>query len=301
MATDIAFVVGCMAILGPRVPNSFRVMVLSLAIADDIGAILVIAIGYTESLNLGALLTAFGGLALVYFMSRVGVRSLLVYVLVGAGVWLAFHESGVHATIAGVLLGLLTPTGARLSENQFQAAVGRVADILRGEGWEATPNRAGKARQVQKLTREAVSPVEYLETTLHPWVSFVIMPVFALANCGREIPACRRGQSGRGRRRRRPGPSANRWASSGVSWLAVQSGMARLPSGVGWPAMLGGGLLAGIGFTMALFIAGLALNGDALDNAKIGILTASFIAAIAGMLTLMLTLKPGQAERGNIE
>jgi len=292
MATDIAFVVGCMAILGSRVPLGLRVMILSLAIADDIGAILVIAIGYTESLNTTALILGFVGLVLVFFLSRLGVRSLLMYTLVGALVWLAFHESGVHATIAGVLLGLLTPTRAYLEQSIFGQILDRGAEIFHGGAWDEMSHRAIKVARFRELARETVSPVEYLEGVLHPWVSFFIMPLFALANAGVAFELSDFAD-----------PVAQAVAAGLVvgkplgivvfSFVAIRVGIAKLPTGVGWGALTGGGFLAGIGFTMALFIADLALQGEALDAAKVGVLGASAVAATVGMLLLVWRLPKG--------
>ncbi len=289
MATDIAFVVGCMAILGPRVPNGLRVMVLSLAIADDIGAILVIAIGYTESLNLTALALAFVGLGVVFLLSRIGVRSFLAYTVVGILVWFGFHESGVHATIAGVLLGLMTPTREYLSQGLFGQILGRASEVFHGGAWDAESQRAIKVVRFRQLARETISPVEYLEGVLHPWVGFLIMPLFALANAGVPVELADFAD-----------PVALAVAAGLVigkplgivvlSFIAVRLGIARLPERVNWAAVTGGGMLAGIGFTMALFIAGLALEGDALDSAKIGILGASAVAAAIGMTLLSWVL-----------
>ena len=298
MATDIAFVVGCMAILGSRVPNGLRVMLLSLAIADDIGAILVIAVGYTESLNMTALVLGFVGLGLVFFLSRLGVRSLLMYTLVGGLIWLAFHESGVHATIAGVLLGLLTPTRPYLEEGVFGQILDRAADIFHGGSWDEVSHRAIKVARFREAARETVSPVEYLEAVLHPWVGFLIMPVFALANAGVPFELSDFAD-----------PVAQAVAAGlligkplGIvlfSFVAIRVGLAKLPSGVGWGALSGGGILAGIGFTMALFIAGLALEGDLLDAAKVGVLGASALAATIGMLLLVWRLpRSGLADKG---
>jgi len=284
MATDIAFVVGCMALLGPRVPHGFRVLVLSLAIADDIGAILVIAVGYTDTIHLGFLLGGFVAIAAMLGLERLGVRSLGLYVLCGVLIWFEFHESGVHATIAGVILGLLTPARAYLSESLFAKMLRRVDQVLHGE-WSLLQHRAGQMRRFRRASREIVSPLEYLEHVLHPWVSFVIMPLFALANAGVPFSVSDFGE-----------PVAMAVAAGLVvgkpvgvvlfSWVAVRLGLAALPEGVGWGVLAGGGLLAGIGFTMALFIAGLALDGPTLDAAKVGILGASAVAAILGMLIL---------------
>jgi NhaA family Na+:H+ antiporter len=289
MATDIAFVVGCMAILGRRVPNGLRVMLLSLAIADDIGAILVIAMGYTESLDTSALLLGLGGIVLILVLARVGVRSLLVYTAAGVLVWLGFYESGVHATIAGVILGLLTPTREYVGAGPFGQALERVNALLQGESWADASDRAGRVVGFRRLARETISPVEYLERTLHPWVGFLILPLFALANAGVPITVSELAD-----------PVAQAVAAGLVigkpvgivafSFLAVRLGLARLPKGVGWGGIVGAGFLAGIGFTMALFIAGLALTGGLLDAAKVGVLGASTLAMLVGMSILYAVL-----------
>ena len=289
MATDIAFVVGCMAVLGPRVPKILRVMLLSLAIVDDIGAILVIAIGYTESLNLTALVLAFVGLGVVFTLGRLGVRSFGLYILLGTLVWLGFHESGVHATIAGVLLGLLTPARTYVPQNTISEMLRRADDTLHGGQWTHMSHRAEAVRNFKESVREIISPLEYLEGTLHPWTSFVIMPVFALANAGVPFSPSDFGD-----------PVAVAIMASLVigkplgillfSLLAVKLITKSLPDGLSWGALTGGGFLSGIGFTMALFIAGLALDGAPLNAAKVGVLGASALAAIVGMLVLLRTL-----------
>ena len=289
MATDIAFVVGCMAVLGSRVPHNLRILLLSLAIVDDIGAILVIAIGYTDDLSWNWLVVAVLGIGVVQVLARVGVRRFPVYVAAGVFVWFAFHESGVHATIAGVILGLMTPAKALLSEGIFVGFLQRAGQVFEGGGWESQTHRAEKVRRFQHLTREIVSPLEYLENTLHPWSGFVIMPIFALANAGVPLQIA----------------DLNDSIAIAVvlglvvgkpvgivafSWLAVKFGWARLPEGITWSVLLAAGFLAGIGFTMALFIAGLALQDDVLDTAKIGVLVGSAISAVLGVGLLIRTL-----------
>lgn len=285
MATDIAFVVGCLAVLGPRVPRSLRILLLSLAIADDIGAILVIAVGYTSELRLSDLTWGFAGIGLVIVLIRLGVRSHLVYVLVGAGVWLGFHESGVHATIAGVVLGLLTPARPQVGRRLLAKFTETLGDFLQGESWQDTGQRHRMMLSVRRAARESVSPLERAETVLHPWVSFVIMPLFAFANAG--VPIQLSGFT--------DPVAAAIMASLGTgkpigiflfSWLAVRFGLARLPVGVTWGVLSAGGVLAGIGFTMSLFIAGLALGEDMLEAAKIGILAGSAGCALSGMILL---------------
>ncbi len=189
MATDIAFVVGCMAVLGQRVPPALRIVLLSLAIADDIGAILVIALGYTESLHWTWLVVGLVGMGIVVLMQRLGVRSMAMYTLIGVLIWLGFHESGIHATIAGVALGLLTPAHPYLEHGIGGELLRRASDVIHGGDWEEELLRSKKVRQYRRVTRETISPLEYLLFVLHPWVALLIMPVFALANAGVPIQA----------------------------------------------------------------------------------------------------------------
>lgn len=284
MATDIAFVVGILALLGSRIPMGLRVMLLSLAIADDIGAILVIAIGYTDGLSLSWLAAGVGGMGLVMLLAYLGVRSIGVYMLVGGFVWLGFHESGVHATIAGVLLGLATPAHSWIGEGTLAELSEKTFAVLRGEGLEGGA-RHHALRQVETAARETISPLERLEAALHPWVAFLIMPLFAFANAGVVLDLADLAD-----------PVAVAVAAGlvvgkplgivGFSALAVALGIARLPEGVGWGALTGGAFLAGIGFTMALFIADLALYADDLDAAKVGILGASLVCGVLGTFVL---------------
>ena len=295
MATDIAFVVGCMAVLGPRIPHGLRVLLLSLAIADDIGAILVIAVGYTAHIDLMALGLGGAGLALVWGMRRMGVRSFGVYTLVGVLVWLAFHESGVHATIAGVILGLMTPAHPYVSQPAFGRMADRATAVLGSDDWDAASHRSAKVRKFTWAARETLSPLEYLEGLLHPGMGFAIMPIFALANAGVPFHAADLASPvalavGAGLVIGKPVGIVL------VSFLAVKLGLASLPKGVTWAVLAGGGCLAGIGFTMALFISGLALSGEHLDVAKVGILAASAVAAVLGMGALVVLLpKAGAA------
>jgi NhaA family Na+:H+ antiporter len=249
----------------------------------------VIAVGYTESLDMRWLLAGLLGLGFVRVLSRVGVRAIGVYIMAGAPVWFAFHESGVHATLVGVLLGLMTPTEAWLAHSRLGFSVERVGRYLTGETWEGAGHRRAVLRELETAARETLSPLERIENGLHPWSSFGIMPIFALANAGVALD---------------PAAFAEPIAVAVAVGLllgkplgivlfgavAIRVGLAQLPEGVGWGAMLGAGWLAGIGFTMALFIAGLALEGPLLDAAKLGVLAASLLAAAAGMLVLIATL-----------
>jgi NhaA family Na+:H+ antiporter len=285
MATDIAFVVGCLALMGPRIPRGLRVLLLSLAIADDLGAILVIAIGYTAQVHLLPLAGAAAGVALILLLSRLGVRSLIVFVPVGTAVWLGVHESGVHATIAGVVLGLITPARPLVGRRLLAGFLEATSAYMQGDDWQDSRRRHQLTVSLRRAARETVSPLERIETALHPWVSYAIMPLFAFANAGVALDA---------------GGFADPVAVAVIaglgigkpagiflfSRLAVAAGLARLPEGVGWRMLFGGGVLAGIGFTMALFIAGLALEGAALEAAKVGILAGSLASALCGMALL---------------
>jgi Na+:H+ antiporter, NhaA family len=282
MATDIAFVVGCLAILGTRVPHSLRILLLTLAIADDIGAIFVIAIGYSRELNLHALGLGMLGIALVKGLTQFGVRNVAIYIFVGTAVWLAFHASGVHATIAGVILGFLTPAHPWISEGHLADVTRRVGAFLEGDPWNDIHERREMLRTMERAARETLSPLERLETTLHPWVSFVIMPLFALANAGVSVQLAAV---------REPVAIAVMIGlvigkPVGIvllSWLAVWLRLAKLPGGMSWSIMAAGGVLAGIGFTMSLFLANLALQKELLAGAKIGILAGSAISATLGL------------------
>jgi NhaA family Na+:H+ antiporter len=249
MATDIAFAVAALGVFGARVPRGLVVFLLALAIVDDIGAVLVIALFYSSALALPWLAAALGGLVLCVLLGRSGVRRYAVYAAVGALVWYATLRSGVHATIAGVALGLLVP---------------------------ARPLAGG-----------AESPVDALLHRLHGWVAFGILPLFALCNAGVTLDAASLGD-----------PLARRVAAgvalgllvgkpigiAASSWVAVHLGLATLPSGVGWAQVAGAGLLAGIGFTVALFIAALAFDEPAfVAGAKIGTLGASAVATALGV------------------
>jgi NhaA family Na+:H+ antiporter len=296
MATDIAFVVGCLALLGKRVPNGLKVFILSLAIVDDILAVLVIAVFFSGALKLGFLACAAAGFGLTLILNRIGVRAVSIYVLVGAGIWLATLKSGVHPTVAGVLLGLLTPAGAWIGRASLLGILEGAGRHLKG----ASGSRDGEEAKavlddLRTAAREAVSPLERLETALHPWVGFVIMPLFALANAGIPIRLASLAET--------TAVAVALGLAAGKplgiflsSWAVVRLGWARLPERVSWPAVVGCGVLGGIGFTMALFIASLALEGDDLQAAKSGILAGSLVSAVIGFALLGKVLPHGSAE-----
>lgn len=286
MATDTAFVIGCLALLGSRIPQSLRVFMLSLAIADDIGAIVVVAIGYSSHIAWAALALAALGVAIVRAMAVLGFRGFPLYFLVGAFIWLAVDASGIHATITGVILGMMTPARRWVSDERLYAILGQVVAHPSG----ADRSGATKDRQTLQVAeiaaRETLSPVERLEIALHPWVGFVIMPLFAFANAGLPLSIGDLGSSVTvavfvGFALGKP---------IGVltfSWLAVVSQIAIRPPDLSWRLLARGGLLAGIGFTMSLFIANLAFSKSLIDSAKLGIFLASIFSAVAGLALLM--------------
>jgi len=285
MATDTAFVLGCLALLGSRIPQSLRMFMLSLAIVDDIGAILVVAIGYSSNISWTALALAALGLVILRGMALLGVRSMAIYFLAGGLIWITVDASGLHATVTGVILGLMTPTHRWVSDERLHAILDQVVAYPPGDHWGGATEDRKALRMAEAAARETLSPVERLEMRLHPWVGFVIMPLFAFANAGLPL-------------------SLDELANSvtvavfvgfalgkpiGVlvfSWLAVRTGIAVCPPDLHWRLLAAGSLLAGIGFTMALFIASLAFSPSLINAAKLGILSASVFSAVAGVVLL---------------
>lgn len=276
LATDIAFAVAVLAIVGKGLPSGLKVFLLSLAIADDIGAVVVIALFYSSSISFAWLGIAGGFIAIVMLMKRVDIWFVPAYVLVGFGFWLAMFESGVHATLAGVILGLMAP------------AVARRPDPTRVDVEATTPFAV--LREVLVDAKETVPVTDRLIHILHPWTAFVVLPLFALANGGVAI-------SGSGLADAAASPvtlgivfGLVAGKTIGIVFatrIAVSAGLGSLPDGVTWTAVTGVALLAGIGFTVSLFITGLAFDDPVTqDNAKIGVLTASVLAAGLGSFVL---------------
>jgi NhaA family Na+:H+ antiporter len=286
MSTDTAFVIGCLAVLGSRIPESLRLFLLSLAIFDDVGAILVVAVGYGGALNWLALGAAGAGLVAVAAIARLGVRSIPVYFAMGGVIWLAFDASGIHATLTGVILGLMTPARSWVSDRRLHAILDRVVAYPPGDHWSNDTAARDDLNKAGIATREALSPIERLEIALHPWVAFGILPLFALANAGVPMIAAKFD----------PTLTTAIFAAFvagkpvGVilfSFLAVKSRLVIRPSELSWGLLAAGGLLTGIGFTMALFIAELAFDSALLNSVKLGVMVASVISAAAGFLALI--------------
>ncbi len=256
-ATDIAFALGALALLGSRVPNALKIFLLTLAIVDDLGAIIIIALFYTTNLSILSLVIASVGIGILFVLNRRGVLSITPYIVVGVVIWVAVLKSGVHATLAGVLIALFIPLKVPSGEDQ--------------------------------------SPLEQLEHDLHPTVAFVILPLFAFMNTGVSLQGLSFSSIFA------PVPLGitlglflgNQIGVFGMSWFAVKSGLARLPSGVNWVNIYGVSLLCGIGFTMSLFISSLAFEQGGAEIAvddRLGILLGSVLSAIAGYTVLHFSL-----------
>jgi len=291
MATDIAFAVGILTLLGRRVPPALRVLLLALAVIDDLGAIVVIALFYSSGVALSGLAVAAAGMAGIYAMQRLGVRSRLAYVVPGIVAWAGIYAAGVHPTIAGVIVGFATPVRAWLGAEGFvgglQEEVGRLtagdpSDLGRHELEQSL-------RRVDVASREALSPSEGLIAALHPWVAFVIMPLFALANAGVSVSGLALDGAGW---RVATGTALGLLAGKplgvlAVIWVVTRLRLGALPSGIDQRHLVVLGMVAGVGFTMSLFIAQLAFHGGGalLSAAKLGVLAAS---GAAGVLALLL-------------
>jgi NhaA family Na+:H+ antiporter len=300
MATDIAFALGVLALLGDRIPLGLKVFLTALAIVDDIAAVVVIAVFYTAQVHWAALGLAVAILATLIVSNRLGIRQPAVYAALGVALWGAVFESGVHATLAGVLLALTIPATTRIDPRAFLnrsratlAAFERAgSDEETGASILTNGERQEALAELEDMVEGAGAPLHRMEHVLHPWVAFAIVPLFALANAGVRIEGDF-------------GTALGNQVTLGVilglvlgkqlgvtlaAWIAVRSGVTELPEGVGWRDIYGAGWLAGIGFTMSLFVADLAFadSGEAglLTAAKLGILVASIIAGLGGWLIL---------------
>jgi NhaA family Na+:H+ antiporter len=291
MATDIAFALGVVALLGNRVSTSLRIFLAALAIADDIGAVLVIAFFYTETIS--GVHLAVAGLFLVALiaLNRAGGRRPLGYAVLGIGLWVAFLHSGIHATVAGVLLAMTIPARRRIDGRAFLAQSEEIlGEFRRAEQADASAKKSAALHLLARDCQRAESPMLRFEHALAPWVSYVIMPVFALANAGVVL--------GHGIGKKLVDPISlgiicglalgKPIGVVGFSWLSNRTGLATLPAGTSWRQILGVGALAGIGFTMSLFIADLAFGSTPmLEIAKVGILTGSIASGVAGAIILL--------------
>jgi NhaA family Na+:H+ antiporter len=285
MATDIAFALAVLALLGPRVPAPLKLFLLTLAIVDDIGAIVVIAVAYTDHLDAAALAVAAGFVLAAVACVRARVWSPAVYVALGVGCWLATYHSGVHATLAGVAFGLLAPARPLAPGDVAREWAEELSD-------EPT---AAEMRSLTAVATETVSVAERVQHRLHPYTSFLVVPVFALANAGVRISGDE--FSAPGTVRVALGVVVGLVVGKAVgitaaTILAVRLRLASLPEGVTWAQMVGVAAVAGVGFTVSLFVGGLAFDRPALqDAAGIGILLASVTAAVVGAGVLLVALR----------
>ena len=297
MATDIAFALGVLALLGRRIPMELRVFMLGLAVVDDLGAIAVIAIAYTESIDLSQLGIAAALIVAMIVANRLGLRQPPVTAALAFFIWVAVLKSGVHATVAGVLIACLTPATPTYSREEFaeeaDALVAEYHTALVAGDRERCEAILGEIEEISQATE---APLERLERTIHPWTSYVILPVFALANAGIEF------SSG----------AVQQAASSSVTlgvfgglvvgklvgitlfpWVASRLGLVELPRAITWLHVAGVGLVGGIGFTVAIFVTGLAFDDNAIiGNAKMGILAASLVAGLVGYCLLRIAARP---------
>jgi Na+:H+ antiporter, NhaA family len=289
MATDIAFALGVLGLAGNRVPGGLRVFLLTLTVVDDVGSIIVIAVFFSKGISVAWLGVAAGAALTMLLLQRLAVRLVVPYVALAVVLWLAIVESGVHATIAGVILGLLTPAIAfhpqRETAETITAQLGELSssddEVSELTMWETS-----------RLAREAVSPLVRIEDQLHPWSAYLILPLFALANAGVELSLDGIGTA-------LAGPVGGGIALGLVVgaplggllliWMLVHIGRARLPKGLDWSALGAVAPLKGIGFTVAIFLSVLAFDDEVLrEQAKIAVLIASLLAAITGFGTLSL-------------
>lgn len=289
-ATDIAFAVGVLALLGRSIPRNVRVFLLALAIIDDVIAVLIIAFFYSGGLDISGLAIAAFGVLMVLGLQRIGVGSAYPYVLPGAVVWIGLLMSGAHPTLAGVVLGLMTPVRSVPMNEPPVDVVSRVAKELRTRFAGSKRDVEALARPLRQLrlaNREMLPPTVRVQAALHPWVAFGIMPIFALANAGVAVGGAdlAAGEA----TFVMVGVALALVAGKplgivGITWLMVRTGWCQLPPGVSWGGVCLVGLLAGIGFTMSIFIAMLAFaDQDLLVAAKLGVLLGSLVAALLGL------------------
>jgi NhaA family Na+:H+ antiporter len=297
MATDIAFALGALVLLGPRAPEPLRVFLAALAIVDDLGAVLVIALFYTSGLEWRGIAIGLVFLLGLVAANRAGVHRPLPWIILGVGLWYGLLLSGVHATLAGVLVAMTVPARTRIKRGALSAVVRRAADRLEMRPGDPVPamdpRRFATITYLRRALVEAKTPLERFEHAVNPWVTFAVMPMFAFFNAGIALDASALATLGT------PVPLGivlglvvgKQVGVFIASWLAVRSGLAALPESVTWRQLYGVAWLTGIGFTMSLFISGLAFADTSFETpAKLGILVASGVSAIGGVLILLRSL-----------
>jgi Na+:H+ antiporter, NhaA family len=309
MATDIAFALGVLFLLGDKVPTSLKLFLTALAIADDIGAVLVIAFFYTSDLSYVSLMIGSVFLLILILSNILGVRNTLYYSILGiGGLWVAFLLSGVHATIAGVLAAFTIPANVKIDEIGFTKKMTLYLEKFKDADPNDAPTVTAKQlhllEDMRTLSKLAMTPLQRLEHSLHPFVTFIVMPIFALANAGVTLASDSTSTStsfviiGIV-----VGLLAGKFIGIvGVSGLLVKLKIADLPNGMNFKHLIGAGFLASIGFTMSLFVANLAFkNNELIQQAKIGILIASLIGGIIGFMFLHLNKTESKYELQELE
>lgn len=294
VATDIAFVVGILILLKNRIPQSLRVFLTALAIVDDIGAVIIIALFYTSTISINALIAAGGIILLLVFANSIQIKSLAVYLTLGFFLWLAFLFSGIHTTVAGVILAFIIPSKSKMNfssfTNSIKGLVQKIERLVDNDGKADVEKKLSIIHTMEKNCEESLTPLQRLEHSLHPWITYFIIPLFALSNAGVAISG-----------------NFTKYLLDPVGLgivlglffgkqigiflftiLSVKLKIAAMPMGATNIQIYGASILAGIGFTMSLFIAGLSFTGNAelMDTARIGILAASAISGIIGFIIL---------------
>lgn len=299
MATDIAFALGVLFLLGDKVPLSLKIFLTALAIVDDIGAVLVIAFFYTSEISFVSLATGGFFLIILIISNLIGVRSTIFYAIIGiGGLWLAFLMSGVHATIAAVLAAMAIPADVKISEidyiKKMNMLIGKFNNALPNDNSTVTNDQLHIVEEIRKYSKEALTPLQRIEHALHPFVAFVILPIFAFSNAGASFTS----------------DIITQMSSQvflgvffglilgkvigvyGLVMILLKLGWVKLPHGMSKLHLLGVGFLASIGFTMSIFIGGLAFTDDKLIfEAKMGVLFASIVASIIGYQLIKLASK----------
>ncbi|MCY3569538.1 MAG: Na+/H+ antiporter NhaA [Chloroflexi bacterium] len=302
VATDIAFALGVLALVGKGVPVQLKVFLLTLAVADDVGGILIIAIFYSESIRVEWIAGMIGAVGFLLLLKQMGFRHMAIHALGGVFLWLTLWEAGVHATLAGVILGLIVPADALYDDKgitrRFDYLLQRLRYVQEDPDPAVREHDSHEAlRNIEHVAKEGLSPLEHLEETMAPISAFVVVPIFALANAGIHIT----------------GDSIDAALNSNIAWgifvglllgkfvgivgasaLAIRLGIAFKPQQLNWSHLGGAALLAGIGFTVAIFIANLSFanaSEELLEGAKIGIFAASIVAAVLGFAVLR-SIKP---------
>lgn len=283
IATDTAFALGALALIGKGAPPALITLLLATAVVDDVSAMLVIAFFYTEQVNLTAAAIAAAMFFAILAAQRLGVQAMSAYLVIAVALWLAVMESGVHATIAGVLMGALTPARPTVNIRQLPGRARPLIDVIEDSGDEHDPETDRALGELEALVYQTESPLERLEHKIHPWSGYVVLPLFALANAG--ITLSGETMSNATSSAITAGVLVGLWIGKPVgiflgAWLAVRLGMASLPARVTWAQVAGIGALSGIGFSVSIFITELAYSGTLAEEAKVGILIATVLAAL---------------------